>query len=220
MDVDTRFRPVEGERIGTTAFFRNPPFLKTLVGLLRDVDRPRVLFHGCSNGAEPYSFAVVWTESGAGPIEIHATDVEPAFLKQAHSLSHPRLSASARAMVSFLAPSSVVSFQPSKPYDAVVCMNVLCYLSEAEQGAALSAMATYCDSLLCITAANPDVVRQELDRAGFAPVWENWLRIYYGWSDRLSWRHRKVWKLPYVPMLRRNWRYGGTSIFKRVGKIA
>ena len=79
------------EHIGVTDFFRNKAFLETLADLLRDLDRPRVLFHACSVGAEPYSFAIVWSERIGTPIEIEATDIEPEFLKLALSLEHPLL---------------------------------------------------------------------------------------------------------------------------------
>jgi len=210
------FRPVQGERIGTTAFFRNTPFLTTLASLLKGVELPRVLFHGCSNGAEPYSFAVVWSELYPGkPITIDATDVEPTFIEHANQLTHPRLKDDARSLVKFLPPSSVVSFQPDKHYDVVACMNVLCYLSEGEQRDAIHHMSQYATMFLCVTAADSRLIREAMEDAEFVPVTDNWLRIYYGWRERLSWRHRKAWKLPYIPMLMPNWRYSGTSIFRR-----
>ena len=208
-------RPVRGECIGTTAFFRNVPFLETLARLLESVEEPRVLFHGCSTGAEPYSFAMVWRRVDGRPITIHATDVEPSFLDEARKLTHPQLDAAARTMVAFLPPASVVQFRPAGRYHAVACMNVLCYLSKEQQRNAIRSMAGYAERYLCVTAADPHVVRQELEAAKFAPVKDNWRAIYYGWRERLSWGYRKTWKLPYVPMLMPNWRWSGTSIFAR-----
>jgi chemotaxis methyl-accepting protein methylase len=211
----TVFRPVHGTRIGTTAFFRNTAFLTTLASQLRDIERPRVLFHGCSNGAEPLSFAAVWCETDGRPIQIDATDIEPAFLELAPKLTHPRLTAMARSMVRFLPPSSVVSFVPEKPYDVVACMNVLCYLPPDDQRTAIGNMSRYANHYLCVTAADPHVVREAIEAAGFAPVSDNWFAIYYGWKERLSLRARQVWKLPYLPMVLPNWRFSGTSIFRR-----
>jgi chemotaxis methyl-accepting protein methylase len=212
---DTPLRPVKGVRIGTTAFFRNTAFLMTLAELLRKVKQPAVLFHGCSNGAEPYSFAMVWREVDGGQIQIDATDVEPSFVNEARNLTHPKLDAVARAMVRFLPPASVANFHPERRYDAVACMNVLCYLSEREQRDAIASMAGYATRYLCITAADPHLIGEEIKRAGFVPMADNWIAIYYGWRERLSWLHRKQWKLPYIPMLMPNWRYSGSSIFRR-----
>jgi chemotaxis methyl-accepting protein methylase len=89
-------RPVMGRCIGTTKFFRNEPFLKALVRILEKIPHPRVLYHGCSNGAEAYSLAIAWCETGDGkPIDIHATDIEPSFLDQGRLLTHERLTARA-----------------------------------------------------------------------------------------------------------------------------
>jgi chemotaxis methyl-accepting protein methylase len=216
-DSKVVLRPVRGARIGTTAFFRNVPFLETLARLLKSVDAPNVLFHGCSTGAEPYSFAMVWRKVDGRPIQIHATDVEPSFLEEARKLAHPQLDATARSMVQFLPPATVVTFSPARPYHVVACMNVLCYLTEQEQRDAIRRMAAYAERYLCVTAADPRVLREEMEAAQFAPVRDNWMAIYYGWRERLSWGYRKTWKLPYVPMLMPNWRWSGTSIFRRCG---
>src|SRR5438132_9896345 len=74
---------------GATAFFRNRPFLSAFLAELvaRCGRRPRVLFHACSVGSEPYSFAL-WCRhhaSGAASLTptITATDVNPTFLAAA-----------------------------------------------------------------------------------------------------------------------------------------
>jgi chemotaxis methyl-accepting protein methylase len=208
-------RPVTADRIGTTDFFRNPAFLNTLVELLKPIRNPRVIFHACSNGAEPYSFAVTWLEAGGGPITIEATDIEPTFLDEAEALSHPRLTDEARALVTFLPASSVTTFTTHKVYDAVICMNALCYLSKDEQRRAFWKMASVCERYLCVTAADPLETRHGIREARFQPVFKNWVAIYYGWKERLSLRHRKVWKLPYVPLMLPWVYYTGTSIFER-----
>ena len=100
------------DHIGVTDFLRNKAFLETLADLLRDLDRPRVLFHACSVGAEPYSFAIVWSERIGTPIEIEATDIEPEFLKLALSLEHPLLTDQIRDLVTFLPACSVTTFRP------------------------------------------------------------------------------------------------------------
>jgi len=207
-------RPVNASRIGTTAWFRNEAFLRTLAGLLRPVKSPSVLFHACSTGEEPYSFAVIWQEMGGGPITIDATDIEPTFIAKARQMEHPRLTRDARNTVRFLPPISC-SESVAQTYDAVVCMNALCYLPEDEQRLAIDRMASCASRYLCITAASPRAVKCGIKAAEMRPVWLNWIVIYYGWRERLSWRHRKTWKLPYIPLMLPHWRYAGTSIFER-----
>lgn len=204
-----------GRYIGSTAFFRNSAYLKTLVSLLEPIPAPRVLFHACSFGAEPLSFASLWRRRVGTPITIHATDIEPSFLALAPSMEDPRITAADRALVTFLEPHSVVTFAPDEPYDAVACMNALCYLSDNDQRAALRAMCSYAETYLCVTAARPAVLRDELEHAGFRPLDTAWLQIYYGWRERLRARHSDQWMLPYLPWLLPEWRYAGTSIFRR-----
>jgi len=205
-----------GGHIGVTDFFRNMAFLETLADLLRDLERPRVLFHACSVGAEPYSFAIVWRERVGTPIEIEATDIEPEFLKLALKLEHPLLTDKIRGMVTFLPACSVTSFSSVKTYDAVICMNALCYLTPDEQVRAVWMMSSQAVRYLCVSAADPRSLKLGIREANMHPVWKNWLAIYYGWRERLSLRPRgKAWKLPYIPFLLAHWRYAGTSIFAR-----
>ena len=202
--------------IGVTDFFRNKAFLETLTDLLRDLDCPRVLFHACSVGAEPYSFAILWRERVGTPIEIEATDIEPEFLRLALSLEHPLLTNQIRDMVTFLPACSVTTFSSVKTYDAVICMNALCYLTPEEQVRAVWKMSSHAARYLCVSAADPKSLKRGIREANMRPVWKNWLAIYYGWGERLSLRPRgKAWKLPYIPLLLTHWRYAGTSIFAR-----
>jgi len=204
------------EHIGVTDFFRNQAFLETLADLLRDLDRPRVLFHACSVGAEPYSFAIVWSDRIGTSIEIEATDIEPEFLKLALGFEHPLLTEQIRAMVTFLPACSVTTFSSGKTYDAVICMNALCYLTPDEQVRAVGQMSSQASRYLCVSAADPKSLERAIREANMRPVWKNWLAIYYGWRERLSLRPRgKAWKLPYIPFLLAHWRYAGTSIFAR-----
>src|SRR5262245_53470135 len=99
-----------GTHNGVTAFFRNKAFLTTFTDLLRELDHPRVLFHACSVGAEPYSFAILWHHRVGAPIQIDATDIEPEFLTIAQTLQHPLLTDEIRHLVTFLPASSVTDF--------------------------------------------------------------------------------------------------------------
>jgi chemotaxis methyl-accepting protein methylase len=89
------YRVYAGGHSGTTAFFRNRPFLGTLTALLAEDDAPlvRVFVHACSVGAEPYSLAM-WSLHRAWPlaprrVEIVASDIEPAFLETARRGVYP-----------------------------------------------------------------------------------------------------------------------------------
>ena len=201
---------------GRTAWFRNRAFLETLVDLLKEVENPSVLFHACSTGEEPYSFAILWTQADGRPITIHATDINPEAVAAARKAEHPLLGLAERHMVKFLPPMSCTKAIP-RTYDAVVCMNALCYLPEELQEQAIYRMASSAWRYLCVTAGSPRAVRAGIEEANLRCLWRNWFRIYYGWGERLSWRYRKVWKLPFLPLLMPHWRYAGTSIFVRNG---
>ncbi|MBI5444225.1 MAG: hypothetical protein HY900_23820 [Deltaproteobacteria bacterium] len=82
----TRLRPTCGNRIGTTAFFRNRPLLDALWAELSTLSANpiRVLFHACSIGSEAYSLAIyaclAARSSRSKNLQICATDIERSFL--------------------------------------------------------------------------------------------------------------------------------------------
>src|SRR5262245_50824704 len=146
---------------GTTAFFRNRPFLVELSALLAEGDPPltRVLFHACSVGAEPYSFAL-WCLHHTWPavprrVEMVCTDLKPEFLEIARRGVYPasvletmtdeergwferhaegaRVPDAARALSRFLPPMSFVDGDPGDDFDAVLIMNALTYVTPGEQ---------------------------------------------------------------------------------------
>ncbi|HWB46983.1 MAG TPA: CheR family methyltransferase [Hyphomicrobiaceae bacterium] len=215
--------------------------------LPRTASEFRMLFHSCSVGAEPYSFVMEAKLSGLYdelPFTIHATDIEPRFLDvaraavyEAESLSGvpaeahrffrdgPRqgtvtIDASITGAVALLPPASFVDFSPREPYDVVLAMNSLAYVSPEEQAVAIKRMASYARGLLCVTAFSPDIIGDVMRAAGFHPVLRHWREIYYGWTNRLRFRPgkrgtpRHSWVLPRLPLFIKDRSYKIVSIFE------
>lgn len=234
-------RHVAGGRIGRTDFFRNAPFLRALVGALQGLPSPRVLVHAAATGAEPYSIVMAARIGGLATIAVDATDIEPSFLEIAKRgvyeeewlakvptaarkffLPVPgagtvEVDPGVRAQVRFMEPASVVGYQTSQHYDAVLALNALPYVPRDEQHAAITSMGQYTKDFLCVTAASPVIVKLAIEQAGFEPLdCAEWLGIYYGWRDRIrlrpGWRE---WALPVLPYLMQDWRYSASTIFRR-----
>ena len=253
MSEPTALRPVHGQHIGTTAFFRNRAFTAGLIELAKEMAKPgaglRILFHSCSVGAEPYSFAMEAQMSGLyqcfASVAIDATDIEPQFLivakagiYGAEALQSAPLAArhffvpgpsegtvhiapDLAARVNFLPASSFGTFEPPQPYDIVLALNSLTYVSSDQQQVAIRRMAAYTRRLLCVTAFDPDIIRQAMDEAGFVPVRRHWRAIYYGWRNRLRLKparrgtQKRSWVLPLVPLYIKDRGYKVSSIFER-----
>lgn len=206
-------RVYRGAYKGATAFFRNRPFLTLLADTLEDRcnGRPRIFFHACSVGAEPYSLALWYLHRAnhrttALPI-IHATDVEPSFLRVARAGTYPRsvldgmtaeeqswfeclpgdlvrVPAAARDLVHFKPAQSFLEPIPDGPYDAVLAMNALTYVPPDQQSLAILQMAGHATHLLGLTAFHPDSIRADIDRAGFTPVTDRAEEIHESWVER------------------------------------
>lgn len=234
-------RHVVGDRIGRTDFFRNPAFLRALIDLLRAEAAPRVLVHAAAMGAEPYSLVMAARLAGLRDIRVEATDVEPAFLEMAQRGVYgddclSKVPAEARVFflpgpeqgtvevapeirngVAFLQPASFVDFQAVQPYDAVIALNALTYVSREDQRKAILRMGSYARRYLGLTAASPTVIKQAVEDAGFEPADRpDWLQIYYGWRDRIRLRPgQREWALPVLPFLMRDWKFSACSLFRR-----
>ena len=253
MTEPSALRPVCGPHIGTTAFFRNRAFAGCLIELAKEMSEPgadlRVLFHSCSVGAEPYSFAMEAQMSGLyrcfATITIDATDIEPEFLAIAKAgiygseavKSVPvgaqqffvpgpktrsvRIAPDLAKSVHFLPAASFGAFGAAQPYDVVLALNSLTYVSSDQQRAAIRRMASYTRRYLCVTAFDPEIIRQAMDEAGFAPVSRHWRAIYYGWRNRLRLKparrgtQKRSWVLPLVPLYITDRAYKVCSIFER-----
>jgi len=206
-------RAYSGVNKGATAFFRNRPFLRTLATELgqRCPERPRVFFHACSIGAEPYSLAIWYlndaASTGRPAPAIFATDIAPAFLEMARAAQYPRsiltgmtdkerrwfepaanglvrVSAAVRKLVEFAPPQSFMNPLGGDLYDAVLAMNALTYVTPAEQTQAIRTMAGSARHLLGLTAFHPDTIRADIESIGFAPVLAGQREIHGGWGDR------------------------------------
>ena len=253
MSKSAALRPVSGQHVGTTAFFRNRAFTACLIELAREMGNPgaglSILFHSCSVGAEPYSFAMEAQMSGLhrhfATLTIEATDIEPRFLDVAKAgiygtealKSVPaearhffvpgsggdtvRIAPNLANSVHFLPAASFFAFEPSRPYDIVLALNSLTYVASDQQLAAIRRMASYTRGLLCVTAFDPDIIKQAMDEAGFVPVSRHWRAIYYGWRNRLRLKpprrgtQKYSWVLPLVPLYRKDRAYKVCSIFAR-----
>jgi hypothetical protein len=206
----TMMRAYHDSRIGTTAFFRNRPFLRLLVSELRRrcKGRPRILFHACSIGAEPYSLALWWSNRvGTRPPLICATDADSAFLDIARRGEYPasivdgmtaeerswldvlpngnvRVPDRVRRIVRFLPPRSFLEPMSQGQFDAVLVMNALTYVAPDEQSVAIARAATAARSLLGLTAFHPDSIRHDLERVGFVPVLDRQREIHEAWGVR------------------------------------
>lgn len=198
---------------GATAFFRNRPFLDTFCeSVLKQKKSPcRVLVHASSVGAEPWSLALWWAHkilplSGVG-IEIFATDLDSDFLTIAQNGVYPKeilsgMSAeemswfdltehavkipdAIRPSVRFLNAMSFVDGQVDLPFDAVLIMNALTYVSPAEQSLALQKAAASACRVIGATAFHPDTIRADLEPLGFEPCATAHRQIHEAWGDRL-----------------------------------
>jgi chemotaxis protein methyltransferase CheR len=148
--------------INVTEFFRDPPRWielrdRLLPGLLARRPALRIWSAGCSNGAEPYSLAMLLDDfPGTGPHHILATDIDPAALAvardggpypetQLQNLSPWRLDRfflqSEDESAWYVRPElhSQVTFHqtdltrpsPERNFDLIVCRNVIIYLTGA-----------------------------------------------------------------------------------------
>ncbi len=243
-DTPLMLRVYKDDKKGATAFFRNRPFLDTITTRLKDLpDRPvQVLFHACSIGAEPYSFAA--TAQGAGlDVTIDATDIEPDFIEAARrgvypaqitsrmrddekrlfadiGQGHVKLDDTVRDAVRFLPAMSLLD-PPAKQYDAVFAMNVLTYLTPEAQTQAIATMARAAAKYLCVTAFHPDTIQADMQAAGFTPVLQDQQAIHDAWGDRVRAGGAKrgtpeySWVVPpyHTGVPDYQWRYG--AIFMR-----
>lgn len=207
-----RLRASIGNRIGTTAFFRNRRFLGVLLDELDEVAGPevRVLVHAASIGAEVYSLAIAMMTDPRfrdRAIRIDATDIEPAFVEFAGAGRYPleilggldarerhwfrqagdsqvEIVPELRERVRMLPPASVQGFETEETYDAVLAMNALIYVEAADQWKAIERIGRYNTGLLGLTAFHMDTIRPDVEEAGYVPVTTDISAIHDGWTDR------------------------------------
>ncbi len=245
-------RVYDSDKIGSTAFFRNRPLLDTLAALFRasGKDTLDVLFHACSIGAEPYSLAAYAAMIGLDThlrLNIHATDINPAFLAHAHQAVYPegvlagmseaeracfephtagtvRVHPDIAARVTFLPPASFVDFTPERHFDVVFVLNALTYVSAEQQATALRNIAGYNTWLLVTSAFHPDTIRTDILECGYAPVTDNIQAIHDAWVERI--RHNMIarpgspeysWMLPPFAPVE-DYRYKYCALFQKNGE--
>lgn len=207
-----RIRPVDGDLIGTTAFFRNRAFLEQFgaeIAAMAPAARPVEIFiHACSIGAEVYSLAIhLQSNFPKLAFNIGSTDLSPGFVQFAARARYPvkilegmseierafferigdgvvALNAATRACVTFEPPVSFVEFAPQRRYDAVSLCNALVYVDAAAQARAIDRIAGYNAAVLALTGGHHATVAKDLSRNGYRPVMARFKAIHAGWRDR------------------------------------
>lgn len=137
-----------------TSFFRDPGIIDTFADavLARGGDRPRLWSAGCAFGQEPLSLAMSFSERGASP-DIVATDVSQNALVRARAARYSQFEIQRglavtrmlrwfeqagndwvavpqlRALISYRRNNLVDDPPPAGRFDAILCRNVLFYLS-------------------------------------------------------------------------------------------
>lgn len=206
-----RLRPVVGQSIGTTAFFRNRPLYDVL---LRDMKAGKkkyykLLFHACSIGAEVYSFVIQYLTSSYVDdfmIEVHATDLEQPFIDFARQGKYPvdvlsAMTPDERSMfknngeqaeiiqdikqvIHFLDAESFLDFDTEENFDVVFMLNTLVYVPQSLQAAAIDKVSKYNNGYLLISAFHMNSIKQDLIRNNYLPVLDRQIEIHDSWTDR------------------------------------
>lgn len=146
--------------INVSEFFRNPDKFEELERrfipeLMSSNQRLKIWSAGCSNGAEPYSVAIILADSGCGAQPILATDVDPSIiakaraaryeLKDLKNVSERRLrtyflregdtytvNPEVRSMVRF-ETHNLLDDEFEKDFDLILCRNVAIYFVESRK---------------------------------------------------------------------------------------
>jgi chemotaxis methyl-accepting protein methylase len=182
--------------------------VNTLLDLLKGQPKIRLLFHACSIGAEPYSFAVMCQMRGIKNVEIHATDISNEFLEFAQKAHYPATAAddmsaeektffdvsggqlcpvaSVRSAVTFLPPCSFVDSVLTESYDVVFVSNALTYVTPAEQATAIANISHYNMRYLVLTAFHQQTIKPDLMANGYEAVPDNLEEIHNSWGDRIA----------------------------------
>ncbi len=185
-------------------------FIKLLISNMNG--QCKVLFHSCSIGAEPYSFAMMlkYKYKIDEQVKIYATDINPDFLEIAKCGEYSadvlngmtpdgrpyfdvdiknnvaNIPREIMDMVEFLPPMNFVTDVPDEIYDAVLIMNSLTYVSPREQSMALRSAEKYTSKILCLTAFHPDSIKPDIESIGFFPYCANIKKIHYGWAEKIT----------------------------------
>lgn len=151
-----------------SSFFRDAGILEAVAAAVRETGqtRLRIWSAGCATGQEPLSLAMLFAEDGGAAPDIVASDVSAAALARARTgrfsqfeiqrglpirrmmrwfepdggdwIASPDL----LKLVSFRRHNLVADRPPPGPFDAILCRNVLFYLSPALRAQVLDQIAT------------------------------------------------------------------------------
>jgi len=207
-----RLRPATETSIGTTAFFRNRVLFATLLNALAEKNKKelKILFLGCSIGAETYSFVIQYLTKAYEKlfnIICHATDKEGSFINFARRAIYPiqilegmsekerrffhpldtrnvAVSQKVRRHVTFLDPCRAEFFSTTETYDVVFLLNLLIYVPAPSQSLIVDQIASYNSEWFITSAFHMKSIKADLRRNGYCPYIENIEEIHEAWLDR------------------------------------
>lgn len=207
-----RMRPVDGQFVGTTAFFRNRAFISRFaaeIAATAPADRPAdILVHACSIGAEVYSLALqLRIAHPSVDFRIQATDISPRFVQFAERGVYPKsalggltpeekdyfdplpsgdfaVGLQIRARMHFGPSGSFVDYAPGRMFDAVSVCNAMIYVTAEDQARALDRIAGYNRSVLAVTGGHASTIEADLVRNGYVAAMDGFDDVHAGWTDR------------------------------------
>ncbi len=207
-----RLRVADGHLIGTTAFFRNRPYIQALgqeiAEIARSTEQVNVLVHACSIGAEVYSLAIQLRLAHPDVrFRISATDISKKFRDVAERGRYPATALhfttdeerrffdlqpdgslavgdDVRDFVRFEAPASYINFNAPSVYHVVTLCNALIYVPAPKQALAIRQVAEYNSHVLALTGGHHDTVADDLSGVGYEPIMTDFKKIHAGWADR------------------------------------
>lgn len=207
-----RLRPTDQTWIGTTAFFRNRPLLRTLLSRVAGAppDRMEVLIHACSSGAEVYSLLIAWRLHPLLkhiPIEVTACDISASFLEMVRAGEYPAeiltglsseeasffepgedgcvvVSPELRSLVTVVGPASFVNFDCPGQWDLVILNNAMIYVAPDLQAGVYREVAGYNRRWLVTSAFYMDTIASDLSSSGYRPITDDMEAIHGAWRDR------------------------------------
>lgn len=202
----------DGNEKGSTAFFRNRCLFNTVLELMGEYAPKKfmVLFHASSIGAEVYSFVIHYFLNQYDlkfDMQIFATDLNREFLKLAKQGQYPDHILKAmtdeeiayfhlaenrfvepiekiRKKIKFLDPVSFVEFKTDLYFDVVFVLNALTYVNKDDQAKTIKNISQYNPFLLSISAFHTETIKNDIKKAGYAPLMKNIEKIHNAWDER------------------------------------
>jgi hypothetical protein len=169
----------------------------------------QILFHGCSIGAEPFSFVIQYFKENYDKrfsISCYATDKEKEFIYFSKNAKYPKdivngmdegenaffvhelqtvtVCDKARNLVHFLDPINFVNHTTNQKFDCVFLLNSLVYVNRQDQKKAIDSIAKYNIDFLVSSAFHSDFIKEDLINNDYGPILDNLEIIHESWIDR------------------------------------